>query len=99
MQKCDMLAMDISLKRYMYNQVSADMMSKIETDWLSKHRERLQQLDAHTPRQVLRAFVDDNDLTIADIDSQIDWITWAYDSVTDLTTDNHTTDTEVTNKE
>ena len=99
MQKCDMLAMVISLKRYMRNQVSAKMMSKIETDWLSKHRERLQQIETRTPRQVLGAFADDNDLTIADIDSQIDWNTWDYDSVTDLTTDTRTADTEVTNKE
>ena len=75
------------------------MLSKIETDWLTKHRERLQQLDTRTPRQVLRAFADDNDLTIADINNQIDWTTWDYDSVNGLTSDTHTTDTEVTNKE
>ena len=99
MQTCDMLAMAISLKRYMRNQVSAKMMSKIETDWLSKHWERLQQIDACTPRQVLWEFTDDNELTIADIDSQIDWNNWDHDSVTNLTTDTHTADTEVTNKE
>jgi hypothetical protein len=32
-----MLAMAISLKRYMRNQVSTDMMTQIENDWLSKH--------------------------------------------------------------
>ena len=99
MHTCDMLAMAISLQRYMRHQISADMMSKIETDWLTKHRERLQQLDTRTPRQVLRAFADDNNLTIADIDSQIDWTTWDYDSVTDLTSDTQTTDTDVTNNE
>ena len=99
MQTCDMLAMAISLKRYMTNQVSAEMMTKIEKDWISKHRERLQQMDARTPRQVLRAFADDNDLTVADIDSQMDWTVWEYDSLTDLTMDTPTTDTEVTNSE
>ena len=99
MQTCDMLAMAISLKRYMANQVSAEMMTKIEKDWISKHRECLQQMDARTPRQVLRAFADDNDLTVADIDSQMDWTVWEYDSLTDLTMDTPTTDTEVTNSE
>ena len=99
MQTCDMLAMAINLKRYMTNQVSAEMMTKIEKDWISKHRERLQQIDARTPRQVLWAFADDNDLTVADIDSQMDWTVWEYDSLINLTMDTPTTDTEVTNSE
>jgi intein-encoded DNA endonuclease-like protein len=93
-----MLAMAISLKRYMRNQVSAKMMSKIETKWLSKHREHLQQIDALTPRQVLRAFADDNNLTVADIDIQMDWTAWEYDSLANLTTDTPTTD-KATNNE
>ena len=99
MQTCDMLAMTISLKWYMTNQVSAEMMTKIEKDWISKHREHLQQMDARIPRQVLRAFADDNDLTVADIDSQMDWTAWEYNSLTNLTMDTPTTDTEVTNSE
>ena len=74
-----MLAMAISLQRYMQNQISAKMMTHIETAWLNKHRERLQQPDSRTPRQVLRAYADDNDLTVADIDNQIDWNTWKDD--------------------
>ena len=100
MQTCDMLAMAISLKRYMTNQVSAEMMNTIKKEWLSKHRERIQQRDARTPRQVLRAFADDNDLTLADIDSQMDWTVWEYDSLTNLTMetmDTPTTTAEVTN--
>ena len=100
MQTCDMLAMAISLKRYMINQVSAEMMNKIEREWLAKHQERIQQLDARTPRQVLRTFADDNDLTVAEIDSQMDWNVWEYDSLTDLTMETMetpTTNTEVTN--
>jgi hypothetical protein len=91
--------MAISLKRYMRTQVSAKMMTKIEKVWLSKHRERLQQIDACTPRQVLRVFADDNDLTLADIESQIDWTAWDYESLNNLTTDNLKTDTNVTNIE
>jgi hypothetical protein len=97
-----MLAMAISLKRYMTNQVSAELMNKIEQEWLAKHRERIQQLDTRTPRQVLRTFADDYDLTVAEIDSQMDWNVWEYDSLTDLTTDTmdtSTTNTEVTTNE
>ena len=78
--------MAISLKRYMHNQVSSDMMTKIESDWLFKHQERLQYTDSRTPRQVLQAFANDNDLTVADIDSQIDWTEWDYESNNNLTT-------------
>ena len=99
MQTCDMLALAISFKRYMHNQVFTKMMTKIEKDWLSKHRERLQQIDAHTPRQVLRAFADNNNLTVADIDIQIDWTTWEYYLVTNLTTDTPTSNTETNNNE
>ncbi len=102
MQTCDMLAMAISLKRYMTNQVSAEMMNKIEQEWLAKHRKHIQQLDARTPRQVLRTFADDYDLTVAEIDNQMDWNGWEYDSLTDLTMDTmdtSTTNTEVTTSE
>ena len=92
-----MLAMAISLKRYMTNQISAEMMNKIEREWLAKHRERIQQLDARTPQQVLRTFADNYDLTVAEIDNQMDWNGWEYDSLTDLTMD--TMDTSTTNTE
>ena len=71
-----MLAMAISLRRYLRDQVSTDMMTKIEEDWLAKHRERLQKTDSRTPRQILRAYADDNNLTVADIDNQLDWNSW-----------------------
>ena len=53
-QTCNMLAMAISLRRYLRDQVSTDMMTKIEQeDWLSKHRTCLQQMDSHTPQQII----------------------------------------------
>ena len=71
-----MLAMAISLRRYLRDQVSTDMMSKIENDWLSKHKDCLKQTDARTPQQILRAYAVDNDLTVADIENQMDWTAW-----------------------
>ena len=72
--------MAISLRRFLRDQVSTDMMTKIEEDWLAKHRERLQQTDSRTPRQILRAYADDNNLTVADINDQIDWNAWDMDA-------------------
>ena len=94
MQTCDMLAMAISLKRYMSHQTSPDTLAKIESDWLAKHRDRLKDTDSRTPRQVLRAYANDYDLTLADIDSQLEWDTWDYESLTDITTTTSSTDDE-----
>lgn len=88
-QTCDMLAMAISLRRFLRDQVSTEMMTKIEEDWLAKHRDRLQQTDSRTPRQILRAYADDNDLTVADINDQIDWNAWDMDA-----SDNNAGDTD-----
>ena len=85
-----MLAMAISLRRFLRNQVSMDMMTKIKEDWLTKHRERLQQTDSHMPRQILWAYANNNDLTVADIDDQLDWNTWDLESPDDSDGDTHT---------
>jgi hypothetical protein len=63
------------------------MMTQIENDWLSKHWGRLQQTNFQTPCQVLRAYAKDHDLAAADIDNQLNWNDWDYDSNNDLTTD------------
>ena len=86
-----MLAMAISLRQYLYDQVSMDMMTKIENNWLAKHRDRLQQTDTCTPRQILREYADDNDLTVADINNQLDWNAWDL-KYPDDTANNSTTD-------
>ena len=82
-----MLAMAISLCRYLHDQVSTDMMTKIENDWLAKHRDRLQQTDTRTPCQILQAYADDNDLTVADIDNQLDWNAWDLEYPVDTAED------------
>ena len=71
-----MLAMAISLHHYICDQVSMEMMTKIKNNWLSKHWERLQQTDSPTPCQILQAYANNNNLTVADIDNQLDWNAW-----------------------
>ena len=50
---------------------------------MAKHQERLQQTDSRTPRQILRAYADDKNLTMADINDQIDWNAWDMESPDD----------------
>ena len=93
-QTCDMLAMAISLKRYMDQQISTNLMAKIESDWLTRYRDKLKQTDSRTPRQVLQTYTEDYDLTVANINSQIDWTAWDYELLTNLTTVTGRTDNE-----
>ena len=85
-----MLAMAISLRRLLRDQVSMDMMTKIEEDWLAKHRERLQQTDSRTPQQIFQAYAHNNALTVANIDNQIDWNTWDMEAPDDNVGDTDT---------
>ena len=71
-----MLAMAISLKHYMSNQITPDMMTTIKTAWLAKHCKHLHLTDNRTPCQVLRAFANNNHMSIVNITNQIDWAAW-----------------------
>jgi hypothetical protein len=61
---CDMLATTICLEWYMKNNLSALVRDAIEKDWLAKWRERLSNPDS-TPRQVMHAYMEDLDITVA----------------------------------
>ena len=49
---------------------------------LQRHLARLENV-TQTPRQVLRAYADENDYTTADIDAAIDWSIWDDDTPED----------------
>ena len=74
-QNCDMLAMAISLNHYIREQLTPDMVTTIETNWLERHRSQLDNI-RQTPRQVLRAYADAYNYTTADIENSLDWDTW-----------------------
>ena len=70
-----MLAMAITTQHFMDGQASPETLLNIESDWLARHRNRLQQ-DSRSPRQVLRAYADTSNISVDDIENQLDWTTW-----------------------
>lgn len=70
-----MLAMAVSLNHYIRDQLTPDMVTTIETNWLERHRPQLDNI-RQTPRQVLRAYADTYNYTTADIENSLDWETW-----------------------
>jgi hypothetical protein len=70
-----MLATAICLERYMKHDLSASVRDSIERDWLDRWKSRLGNPD-NTPRQVMRAYVEDLDITVATLDDAMEWDCW-----------------------
>jgi hypothetical protein len=75
---CDMLATAICLERYMKNDLSPALRHSIEKEWLDRWKERLGN-PLQTPRQVLCAYVEELDITVAGLDNQMEWDYWDDD--------------------
>ncbi len=73
-----MLASPICIKRYMKLDLSPQLRDSIEKEWLDRWKERLGN-PSQTPRQILRACVEELDITVAGLDDQMDWDTWDED--------------------
>jgi hypothetical protein len=73
-----MLATAICLERYMKRDLSSTVRDSIEQDWLACWKERLGNPDK-TPRQVLRAYVEELDITVAHLDDAMEWVCWDDD--------------------
>ena len=72
---CDMLATAICLERYMKQDMSAAIRDSIEKEWLDRWKERLGN-PTQTPRQILRAYVEELDITVAGLDDAMEWENW-----------------------
>ena len=72
---CDMLATAICIERYMKKVLSPSARDAIESDWLTRWKEKLGN-PTSTPRQVLRAYVENLDITVAHLDDEMDWDVW-----------------------
>ena len=79
---CDMLATAICLERYMKHDMSTTIQDSIEKEWLDRWKERLGN-PSQTPRQVLRLYVEELDITVAGLDSAMEWEYWDDDVVDD----------------
>jgi hypothetical protein len=70
-----MLAMAICLERYMKRDLSSAVWDTIEQDWVACWKKRLGNPDK-TPRQVLRVYVEDLDITVTRLDKAMKWECW-----------------------
>ncbi len=77
---CDMLATAICLEHYMKHDLSPMLRNSIEKEWLDRWKERLGNL-TQTPRQVLHAYVEELDITVAGLNNQMEWDYWEEDDV------------------
>ena len=85
-KNCDMLATAICLERYMKNDMSDTIRDSIEKEWLDRWKERLGN-PTQTPRQVLRTYVQELDITVAGLDDAMEWEFWDDDGSDDDTHD------------
>jgi hypothetical protein len=72
---CDMLATAICLERYMKHNMSDSVRDAIKKDWLARWKDRLENPDC-TPCQVLRAYVEEPDITVAWLDETMERDCW-----------------------
>ncbi len=84
---CNMLATAICLERYMKHDLSHSVRDAIEKDWLEWWKERLGNPDG-TPRQVMHAYVEDLDITVARLDNEMEWDCWANNPALGYESDN-----------
>jgi hypothetical protein len=77
---CDMLATAICLEWYMKHDMSPALRDSIEKERLNRWKEQLGN-PTQTPHQVLRAYVEELDITVAGLDNQIEWDYWDEDDV------------------
>jgi hypothetical protein len=70
-----MLATAICLERYMKQDMLAAIWDSIEKEWLDRWKEPLGN-PTQTPRQILRAYVEELDITVAGLDDVMEWDYW-----------------------
>ncbi len=64
----------------MKQDMSPALCNSIEKEWLDRWKEQLGN-PTQTPRQVLRANVEELDITVAGLDNKMEWDYWDKDDV------------------
>ncbi len=77
-KQCNTLATAICLEPYMKKDLSSTLCDTIEQEWLTKWKDRLGNPNS-TPRQVMRTYVESLDITVADLNEEMDWSCWDCD--------------------
>ena len=78
---CDMLAIALYIDRYTKD-IGDDERSKVESRWLERWKAKLGQ-PARTPRQVMRTFCENYNITPDNLDCAMDWDCWPECDPTD----------------
>jgi hypothetical protein len=81
-----MLATAICLEWYMKHDMSTTLRDSIEKEWLDRWKERLGN-PSQTPRQVLQAYVEELDITVAGLEGTMEWDYWDDDVIDDNSQD------------
>jgi hypothetical protein len=79
---CNILATALCLDHYMKHDLSTSTCDVVKKEWLARWKERLGNPD-RTPRQVMRMYVEDLDITVAHLDEEMDWDCWDVDAFED----------------
>jgi hypothetical protein len=77
-----MLTTALCLDCYMKHDLSKSTRDAAEKKWLACWKECLGNPD-RTPRQVVRMYVEDLDITVAHLDEEMDWDCWDVDTFKD----------------
>ena len=76
--QCDLLAQAIFINKYMKHSLTDIARGKLEEAWLQRWKEKLGHPN-RTPGKVLRAYLDNMDMPIDDLDHQMCWDCWPSD--------------------
>jgi hypothetical protein len=76
--QCDLLAQAIFLTKYMKHSLTDLARGKLEEAWLKRWKDKLGH-PTRTPGKVLRAYLDNMDMSIDELDHQMCWDCWPSD--------------------
>ena len=76
---CDYLATAIYISAYMKNHLSPELRAKMEEEWSANWNAKLGQPVSRRPRQVLKAYMEDGNFTMDQVDGDLDWDCWPDD--------------------
>ena len=76
--QCDLLAQAIFLTKYMKHSLTDLARGKLEEAWLNYWKDKLGH-PTQTPGKVLRAYLDNMDMSIDELDHQMCWDCWPSD--------------------
>ena len=75
---CDQLAMAIWVGKYFSSLNNATLCAQIEDNWIATHSNALGDKPIR-PSPVMKTYMENLDMDLEQIDSELDWDTWAWE--------------------